>query len=147
MFHRVLGGNHQEWLRQFVGMRVDRNLALAEGFDQKKAQIEATLTQLVEDIQKLDATLAGAVATAREKMMFQLEKLREKTGRAMDERAGLIAEHVEFLENLLYPNKVLQSRGLCFLPFLAQWGLDGLKELKDLAGSANLKEHRIVRIP
>lgn len=109
--------------------------------------IESTLAQLGEDIHKLDATLGGAVATAREKMTFQLDKLREKTGRALDERAGLIAEHLEFLENLLYPNKALQSRELCFLPFLAQWGLDGLQELKDLAGSTNLKEHRIVRIP
>jgi hypothetical protein len=36
---------------------------------------------------------------------------------------------------------------LCFLPFLAQWGQDGLNELKNLAGTATLKEHRIVRIP
>jgi bacillithiol synthase len=120
---------------------------LAEDFDRKKTLIETTLLELGKDIQKLDATLAGAVDTAREKMTFQLEKLREKTGRALDERAGLIAEHLEFLENLLYPNKALQSRELCFLAFLAQWGLDGFKELKDLAGSANLKEHRIVRIP
>ena len=120
---------------------------LAEEFDHKKALVESTLAQLGEDIQKLDATLAGAVNTAKEKMTFQLEKLREKTGRALDERAGLIGEHAEFLENLLYPNKVLQSRELCFLPFLARWGQDGLRELKSLAGSAHLKEHRIVRIP
>ena len=119
---------------------------LAEDFDKKKALIENTLTELTADIQRLDPTLAGAVATTREKMTFQLDKLREKTGRALDERAGLIAEHVEFLENLLYPNKVLQSRELSFLPFLSQWGTVGLKELKDLAGSANLKEHRIARI-
>jgi bacillithiol synthase len=119
---------------------------LAEDFDRKKALIENTLTELTADIQKLDPTLAGAVATTREKMTFQLDKLREKTGRALDERAGLIAEHVEFLENLLYPNKVLQSRELSFLPFLSQWGAEGLKELKNLAGSANLKEHRIARI-
>jgi bacillithiol biosynthesis cysteine-adding enzyme BshC len=120
---------------------------LADDFDRKKTLIESTLRELGEDIQKLDATLAGAVDTAREKMKFQLDKLREKTGRALDERAGVIAEHVEFLENLVYPNKALQARELCLLPFLAQWGLDGLKELKELAGSANLKEHRIVRIP
>jgi bacillithiol biosynthesis cysteine-adding enzyme BshC len=120
---------------------------LADDFDRKKTLIEATLRELGEDIQKLDATLAGAVDTAREKMKFQLDKLREKTGRALDERAGVIAEHVEFLENLVYPNKALQARELCLLPFLAQWGLDGLKELKDLADSGNLKEHRIARIP
>jgi bacillithiol synthase len=120
---------------------------LAGDFDRRKTEIETTLANLGEEIKKLDATLSGAVETAKNKMTFQLEKLREKTGRALDERAGLIAEHLEFLENLLYPNKALQSRELCFLAFLAQWGLDGLKELKDLAGSANLKEHRIVRIP
>jgi bacillithiol biosynthesis cysteine-adding enzyme BshC len=120
---------------------------LAGDFDRRKTEIEATLANLGEEIKKLDATLSGAVETAKNKMTFQLEKLREKTGRALDERAGLIAEHLEFLENLCYPNKALQSRELCFLPFLAQWGLHGLKELKELAGSANLKEHRIVRIP
>jgi bacillithiol biosynthesis cysteine-adding enzyme BshC len=135
----------QELRRQMEAVSLPKQLAA--DFDQKKALIESTLAQLGEDVRKLDATLAGAVATAKEKMTFQLEKLREKTGRALDERAGLIAEHVEFLENLVYPNKVLQSRELCFLPFLAQWGFDGLKELKNLAGSANLKEHRIVRIP
>jgi uncharacterized protein YllA (UPF0747 family) len=120
---------------------------LASEFDLRKTEIETKLADLGEEIKKLDATLSGAVETAKNKMTFQLEKLREKTGRALDERAGLIAEHVEFLENLLYPNRTLQSRELCFLPFLAQWGLGGLRELKDLAGSENLKEHRIVRIP
>jgi bacillithiol biosynthesis cysteine-adding enzyme BshC len=119
---------------------------LAKDFDKRKALIDTTLAELGADIQKLDATLAGAVATTREKMSFQLDKLREKTGRALDERAGKIAEHVEFLENLLYPGKVLQSRELSFLPFLAQWGLEGLQELKDLASVSNLKEHRIARM-
>jgi bacillithiol biosynthesis cysteine-adding enzyme BshC len=135
----------QELRRQMETVSLPKQLAL--DFDQKKAQIEATLAQLGEDIEKLDSTLAGAVATAREKMAFLLDKLREKTGRALDERAGLISEHAEFLENLLYPDRVLQSRGLCFLAFLAQWGLDGLREMKNLAGSANLGAHCIVRIP
>jgi bacillithiol biosynthesis cysteine-adding enzyme BshC len=135
----------QELRRQMEAVSLPTELA-AE-FDRKKSLVESTLAQLGEDIQKLDATLAGAVTTAKEKMTFQLEKLREKTGRALDDRAGLIGEHAEFLENLLYPNKTLQSRDLCFLPFLAQWGQQCLKQLKDLAGSANLKEHRIARIP
>ncbi len=134
----------QELRKQMESVSLPKQLA--EDFDNRKALIETTLAELGADIQKLDATLAGAVTTTREKMTFQLDKLREKTGRALDERAGLIAEHVEFLENLLYPNKVLQSRELSFLPFLAQWGDEGLKELKNLAVSANLKEHRIARI-
>jgi bacillithiol synthase len=119
---------------------------LGEDFDKKKELIESTLTELGAEIQKLDTTLAGAVETTREKMSFQLNKLREKTGRALDERAGLIAEHSDFLENLLYPDRVLQSRDLSFLPFLAQWGNPGLEELKNLSASSNLREHRIARI-
>ena len=134
----------QELRKQMEAISLPKQLA--EDFDKRKTLIETTLAELGADIQKLDATLAGAVETTREKMTHTLEKLREKTGRALDERAGRIAEHVEFLENLLYPSKVLQSRELSFLPFLSQWSAEGLKELKDLAGSAYLKEHRIARI-
>src|SRR5216684_3531778 len=121
--------------------------ALAKKFELKKAQIEKDLEKLGKEIEKLDPTLSGSVETARSKISFQLENLLRKTGRALDERNGLISGYVEFLENLLYPNKTLQSRQLCFLPFLARWGMEGLKELQELSGSANLKEHRILRIP
>jgi len=121
--------------------------ALAENFDRDKAQMESTLAELGAQIEKLDPTLAGAVSTARKKISFQLEKLRRKTGRALDQKGGLLAEHEQFLENLLYPNKALQSRELCFLPFLARWGMVGLSELQELSGSDTLGEHRIVRIP
>src|SRR5579859_491487 len=120
---------------------------LAENFDRDKAQVESTLAELGAQIEKLDATLAGAVDTARNKISFQLEKLRRKTGRSLDKKSGLLAEHERFLENLLYPDKQLQSRELCFLPFLARWGMEGLSELQKLSGSASLGEHRIVRIP
>ncbi|HLZ90225.1 MAG TPA: bacillithiol biosynthesis cysteine-adding enzyme BshC [Candidatus Acidoferrum sp.] len=120
---------------------------LAENFDRDKAQVESTLAELGAQIEKLDATLAGAVDTARNKISFQLEKLRRKTGRSLDKKSGLLAEHERFLENLLYPDKQLQSRELCFLPFLARWGMEGLSSLQKLSGSASLGEHRIVRIP
>lgn len=120
---------------------------LAKNFDLNKAQVEATLASLGEQIEKLDFTLVGAVNTARKKIEFQLEKLRRKTGRALDERNRILSEHEHFLENLVYPNKALQSRELCFLPFLARWGAEGLRELQKLSGSETLREHRIVRIP
>jgi uncharacterized protein YllA (UPF0747 family) len=139
-----LWGGPQQLRKQMESVSLPDQLG--ENFDKKKSLIETTLTELGAEIQKLDATLAGAVETTREKMSFQLNKLREKTGRALDERAGLIAEHSDFLENLLYPERVLQSRDLSFLPFLAQWGPAGLEELKNLSDSSNLREHRIARI-
>jgi bacillithiol synthase len=121
--------------------------ALSENFDRDKAQMESTLAELAAQIEKLDPTLTGAVTTARNKISFQLEKLRRKTGRSLDQKSGLLAEHERFLENLLFPDKQLQSRELCFLPFLARWGMEGLSELQKLSGSDTLGEHRIVRIP
>jgi bacillithiol biosynthesis cysteine-adding enzyme BshC len=135
----------QELRRKMESVSVPE--ALAQNFDRDKAQMESTLAELGAQIEKLDPTLAGAASTARNKIGFQLEKLRRKTGRALDQRSGLLAEHERFLENLLYPNKALQSRELCFLPFLARWGMEGLTELQKLSGSDTLGEHRIVRIP
>ena len=107
-----LWGGPQQLRKQMESVSLPDQLG--ENFDKKKALIDSTLTELGAEIQKLDATLAGAVETTREKMSFQLNKLREKTGRALDERAGLIAEHSDFLENLLYTERVLQSRDLEF---------------------------------
>jgi bacillithiol biosynthesis cysteine-adding enzyme BshC len=135
----------QELRRKMESVSVPATLS--ERFDRDKVQLENALAELGAQIQKLDPTLAGAVSTAQHKIGFQLEKLRRKTGRALDQRSGLLAEHERFLENLLYPNKSLQSRELCFLPFLARWGMDGLSELQKLSGSETLGEHRIVRIP
>lgn len=135
----------QELRRKMEAVSVPKSLA--KNFERNREQIETTLAKLGEQIEKLDPTLEGAVKTARNKIEFQLENLQRKTGRALDERAGLLASHERFLENLLYPNKTLQSRELCFLPFLARWGLEGLKELQKLSGSETMGEHRIVRIP
>jgi uncharacterized protein YllA (UPF0747 family) len=135
----------QELRRKMESVSVPETLS--QNFDRDKAQMESTLAELGAQIEKLDATLTGAVTTARNKIGFQLEKLRRKTGRALDQKSGLLAEHEQFLENLLYPNKSLQSRELCFLPFLARWGMEGLNELQKLSGSDTLGEHRIVRIP
>jgi bacillithiol synthase len=135
----------QELRRKMESVSVPE--ALSQNFDRDKGQMESTLAELGAQIEKLDPTLGGAVKTARNKISFQLEKLRRKTGRSMDQKTGLLAEHERFLENLLYPDKQLQSRELCFLPFLARWGMEGLSELQKLSGSDTLGEHRIVRIP
>jgi bacillithiol biosynthesis cysteine-adding enzyme BshC len=121
--------------------------ALAKNFDKTVKDGARMLAQLKKQIVRLDATLGGAVETAQKKIAFQLEKLKRKAGKAQALKAGQIAVHQEFLESLLYPHKMLQSRELCFLPFLAGWGMSGLKELQSLAGSTNLKEHKILRIP
>ncbi len=120
---------------------------LGKNFDKTVKESARALAQLKKQIVRLDPTLGGAVETAQKKIAFQLEKLRRKAGKAQSLKGGLIAAHQEFLESLLYPHKVLQSRELCFLPFLASWGMGGLKELQKLSGSSKSNEHKILRIP
>ena len=120
---------------------------LGKNFDRTLKENARALEKLQKQILRLDPTLGGAVETARKKISFQLEKLKRKAGKAEALKAGLVAAHQEYLESLLYPHKSLQSRELCFLPFLAGWGMGGLKELQKLAGSKKMGGHKILRIP
>src|SRR5256886_10477268 len=78
---------------------------------------------------------------------FHLEQLRQKAGRALDQRLGVLASHEQHLESLLNPHKGLQERELCLLPFLARWGAGGLGELQKLCSSKRLGHHFIVSLP
>jgi bacillithiol biosynthesis cysteine-adding enzyme BshC len=119
---------------------------ISSEFDRNHKQVMRMLDQLKDRLEKLDPTLQGAVATARKKIDYQIDKLRRKTGRALDAKEGLLSDHEAFLERLLYPRKTLQSRELCLLPFLAHWGPSGLAELQKLSGGKNLGKHCIVQL-
>ncbi len=120
---------------------------LLSGFDRSRKHSERMLLQLQKSLKKLDPTLVGAAETARKKISFQLEKLRRKAGKAQDNKSGLISGHERFLESLVYPHKQLQSRELCFLPFLAKLGMGGLGELQKLCSGKKLGHHFIVQLP
>jgi bacillithiol biosynthesis cysteine-adding enzyme BshC len=119
---------------------------ISRDFERNHKQVMKLLDRLKDQMQKLDPTLQGAVETARRKIEYQLDKLRRKTGRAQDAKSGLLSAHENFLEQLLFPHKTLQSRELCLLPFLARWGPGGLVELQKMCGSKNLGKHCIVQL-
>jgi bacillithiol synthase len=120
---------------------------LARQFEQKLRQIEKSLQQLHKAIATVDPTIQGSIARAERRIRYQLEKLRYKTGASLDRQEKLIEQHEAFLENLLYPQKGLQSRDLCFLPFLARWGMGGMQVLQMHAGGKKLGQHFVVPIP
>lgn len=117
---------------------------IARQFEGAGASLEKELKRLEAPLHELDATLDGALSTARDKMKFQLEKLRQKAGRAREQRESVISGHGEILTAALYPNRVAQERALCFLPFLAAWGLAGLGELRKLASDSLRQRQEIV---
>ncbi|MGB7438988.1 MAG: bacillithiol biosynthesis cysteine-adding enzyme BshC [Candidatus Acidiferrum sp.] len=120
---------------------------LARQFGENIHHIEKSVQKLHKAIAKVDPTIQGTIARAEKRIRYQLEKLRHKTGEALDRHEKVIAKHQAFLENSLFPQKGLQSRDLCFLPFLARWGTGGLNELQELAGAKKAGLHLIVPIP
>src|SRR5216684_142750 len=120
---------------------------LSKTFERDQKQIQKMLTQLGKQIAKLDPTLKGTVERAKQRIEYHLEKLRQKAGKAQDQKAGLILAHMQYLESLLYPHKALQSRELCLLPFLARWGASGLSELQKLASGKKIGHHFILQLP
>jgi bacillithiol biosynthesis cysteine-adding enzyme BshC len=135
----------QELRKKMYGANVPKKLA--REFDTNLRQLEKNLKKLHRAIAKVDPTVQGTITRVEKRMRYQLERLREKTGASLDRHEKIIAQHEEFLENLLYPQKGLQSRDLCFLPFLARWGSEGLKELHKLATAKKPGQHCVVGIP
>lgn len=120
---------------------------LAKEFDGNLRQIEKSVKKLHKAIAKVDPTIQGTIARAEKRIRYQIEKLREKTGASLDRHDKIIDKHERFLENLLYPQKGLQSRDLNFLPFLSRWGTQGLTELEKHASPKKPGRHFIVPIP
>jgi bacillithiol biosynthesis cysteine-adding enzyme BshC len=111
------------------------------------AEIQKRLQQWSDAVKVLDSTLTSAVETAQKKIEYQSEKLQQMIGRALDRKSGTLSGHQEFLSNLIYPRKSLQSRELCFLPFLARWGQAGLEEIERHSSIKNAGTHFIIPIP
>jgi bacillithiol biosynthesis cysteine-adding enzyme BshC len=135
----------QSLRKRMYGANVPKELA--REFDGNLRQLEKNTKKLHKAIAKVDPTIQGTIARAETRIRYQIERLREKAGAALDRHEKVIAQHEEFLENLLYPQKGLQSRDLNFLPFLSRWGGFGLKELEKHAGVKKPGRHFVVPIP
>jgi bacillithiol synthase len=120
---------------------------LSREIDVNLRLMEKSIHKLHKAVAKVDPTIQGTITRAEKRIRYQLEKLRHKTGAALDRHEKVIAKHKSFLENLLFPKKALQSRELCFLPFLARWGSGGLYELQELSSPKKPGRHLIVPIP
>jgi uncharacterized protein YllA (UPF0747 family) len=103
---------------------------LTRRFETGEKSLQKMLTELREQVTKLDPTLGGAMDTAESKMLFQFSKLKEKAGHAMAVRSSILDAHERELIAHLYPDGELQERRHCFLPMLAAQGMELLDELK-----------------
>ncbi len=96
----------------------------SERFDQSERDLGKLLERLQADFEKLDPTLLDTLVHAREKMTYQMERLRGKVTRAALGRSELLARHVQALSQFLYPHKDLQERRVSGAYFLGRAGYE-----------------------
>jgi bacillithiol biosynthesis cysteine-adding enzyme BshC len=108
-------------------------VGLAEGwserFEQAQRDMVGLLARLRSDIERLDPTLLDALEHAQEKILYQMERLRGKVGRAGLARSELLARHAQALARFLMPQKDLQERRVGGVYFLGRAGYDLLPRL------------------
>jgi bacillithiol biosynthesis cysteine-adding enzyme BshC len=111
--------------------------ALARQMSTGEKNLQRYLARIRKPLKKLDPTLAGALDTSERKILYQIDKLRARAGRAADRRAELLDRHERVLRESLAPHGGLQSRTVCALPFLARQGLHLLDALYERALAAD----------
>lgn len=111
--------------------------ALTARFDEGELVIKALIDGLREPLTKLDQTLAGALDTTSEKMLYQFNGLRAKAGRAEGFRAGVLNAHENEILSWLLPNNALQERSFGLLAFLAAEGPGLLDHLEHHINTAS----------
>ena len=103
--------------------------ALSSRFDAGEQSIKELLESLRGPLGKLDQTLAGALDTVSEKILYQFNGLRAKAGRAEGFRTGVINTHENEIASLLFPNNAPQERSFGLLTFLASEGAELLDRM------------------
>lgn len=134
----------QELGKRMSAAAIPENLATL--LHENGAEIQKRLRQWSDAVAVLDPTLKTAVETAQNKIEYQAEKLQQMIGRALDRKSGTVGSHQEFLSNLIYPKKALQSRELCFLSFAARWGRTAFEEIERHSGLKNAGTHFVIPI-
>jgi len=100
-----------------------------ERFNQGERELGQLLDRLQPDIERLDPTLLDTLQHAKEKMKYQLERLRSKVTRAALGRSDLLVRHVQALSRCLLPHKDLQERRVGGVYFLGRAGYELLDRL------------------
>ncbi|HKM89505.1 MAG TPA: bacillithiol biosynthesis cysteine-adding enzyme BshC [Candidatus Acidoferrales bacterium] len=122
--------------RQHLRRRLERESvprSLARQMSTGERNLRRYLTRIRKPLRKLDPTLSGALDISERKMLYQLEKLRTRAGRAADRREELLDHHERILCEAIAPHHDMQERTLCALPILARHGLGLLDALADRA--------------
>jgi bacillithiol biosynthesis cysteine-adding enzyme BshC len=97
---------------------------LNQEFARLRADVGGSLEKLQADLRSFDPTLEAAAKKSLSKMLFQLDKISQKTARETMRRDERATRDAAYLMNLVYPHRHLQERFYSIVPFLAKHGPD-----------------------
>jgi uncharacterized protein YllA (UPF0747 family) len=116
-----------------------------EVFDKVRDHINAELDTLGPVLNAVDATLAGALDTSRQKILHQVEGLRTRFVNAEGRRNEALERHLDTISNSIYPEKKLQERVINITSFLVRYGFGFTQRLQE-ALSLDSREHQVIEI-
>ncbi|MBI2149087.1 MAG: bacillithiol biosynthesis BshC [Acidobacteria bacterium] len=131
--------------REFMKRKAVASVQGAELFDEVRGRLSAELESLRAPLNAVDPTLAGALDTSRQKVLYQVETLRTKFVNAEARRNEMLERHLETIGNSFFPEKKLQERVINITSFLARYGFGFIGRLEE-ALSLDSREHQVVDI-
>lgn len=118
-----------ELVKQKVAEHVS-DVKIEELFGGVSGSIGETLGSLKDGLARIDPTLAGALETAKSKMDFQIDALKQKAIAAQKRQNEIALRQVEKAANHVFPASNFQERELNILHFLNKYGLEFLRWLR-----------------
>jgi len=103
--------------------------SLRARLEQTKAAFTSALEALRGDLDQFDVSLAGALATNRRKIEYQVDKITRKTANQIMMRDEQATRDARSLNGLVFPDKHPQERLYSIVPFLAKFGPGLVEEL------------------
>ncbi len=122
-----------------VKSRIARQLVpdgLAQQLQSLRSETERSLASLRNQLKQFDPTLESASKKSSAKILYQLQKLTQKTAREALRRDERATRDAGYLIDFVYPHRRLQERFYSIVPFLAKHGLDLPQRLFDLTQTA-----------
>jgi bacillithiol biosynthesis cysteine-adding enzyme BshC len=133
-----------EALRQKLASRT-LPAGLQAAFERANKSVEESFSGLKEALGKLDPTLVDASQTGASKVLYQLDRLRERAMAAELRRSEVVSRHAEALSQALYPSGALQERGVAGIYFVGRYGTELLRSLHDTMRT-DCHDHQILEL-
>lgn len=131
--------------REHLKRKAVQSVQGADLFRTAKAGVVEQVESLRTTLLAVDPTLGGALDTARQKMMYQVEALETKFINAEAKRNEVMEKQLDLIVHSLFPDKKLQERYLNVTSLISRYGPGVLKHLED-ALDLDSTQHQLIEI-